>query len=116
METKQIRRSPLDALITEKTLHFINDNNNFIIESMLEDPDYDALPMKNVCAKVTTKLAGDIDEIVGLLGISKRRFLEAAFLEAVQNANRIMDEEGLWEALEERTNPRPVSAIEQEKK
>lgn len=87
-------RGHLDLLVTEKTLSLIND-------SMGEIPDdlADSLPLKNVCAKVTPTLSSEIDEVCNFLGVSKRRFLEAAFLDAVASAREIMRREGLLSAL-----------------
>jgi len=55
--------------------------------------------LKNVCAKVSPQLSDDIDDICGLLSISKRRFLEAAMLEAVSKARYIIQREELDEVL-----------------
>lgn len=95
-------RTPFDALVTEKALHFISTRRNAdVLDLIAEDRIEANFPLKNVCAKVTPQLADEIDEVVGLLGISKRRFLEAAFVEAVQRAHEIMKVEGVWEVIEE---------------
>lgn len=95
-------RSPFDALVTEKALHFISTRRNADLLDLIAEDRLEAnIPLKNVCAKVTPQLADQIDEVVGLLGVSKRRFLEAAFVEAVQRAHEIMKAEGVWEAIEE---------------
>ncbi|MGE8450148.1 MAG: hypothetical protein ACN6OP_05875 [Pseudomonadales bacterium] len=96
-------RSPLDALVTEKALHLISGSGNADLADHLglTDQVETSGQIKNVCAKVATELAEEIDGIVGLLGISKRRFLEAAMIEAVQKAKGILDAEGVWEWLDE---------------
>lgn len=95
-------RSPFDALVTEKTLNFISTRRNAdLLDLVAEDRLETNIPLKNVCAKVAPQLADQIDEVVGLLGISKRRFLEAAFVEAIQRAHEIMKAEGLWDVLDE---------------
>jgi len=94
-------RTPLDALVTEKTLHVMSTRGNGDVADLIIDQVIEELPLKNVCAKVSPQLADQIDEIVGLLGVSKRRFLEAAFIEAITKAREIMDKEGLWDCLEE---------------
>lgn len=96
-------RSPLDALVTEKALYFISTQANAdLLDLVAEDRLDHNVPLKNVCAKVTPQLADQIDEIVAMLGVSKRRFLEAAFIEAVQRAHEIMKAEGVWECLDPR--------------
>jgi hypothetical protein len=88
-------RSSFNALITEKSLRIYNghDTAEFVTHAAEE------LGLKNVCARVHPQLAERIDEIVGLLGISKRRFLEAAFIEAVDQAEQIMEEEGVYDRI-----------------
>jgi hypothetical protein len=95
-----MKRTNLDSLITEKSLALVNGSGSeFLLEIMTEQGTVD-LPIKNVCAKVSIELSDDIDSIVNLLGISKRKFLEAAFIDAVARAKEIIKDEGVWEALE----------------
>lgn len=107
-------RSPLNALLTEKALHAVSIRRNAeLTEHILNDPDFDppSVPIKNVCAKVSIDLSDEIDEIVAQLGIHKRRFLEAAFVEAIAMARRIMDEEGVNASLEDLAGP-VVSSVQ----
>lgn len=93
-------RSPIDALVTEKCLALISVTRNAAFFDLVVDEAVDAnIPLKNVCARVSAELSEEIDKICDLLGISKRRFLEAAFVEAVQKAHSIMDAEGLHQAI-----------------
>lgn len=95
-------RSPFDSLVTEKALVFISScGQPDLVDAMI---DTGAMPIKNVCAKVSAQLAAQIDEVVELLGISKRRFLEAAYVEAVRRAKEIMESEGVYELLEHMTD------------
>ena len=82
-------RSEINALIVEKTLSHLSSGSD------LPENMYSATNFKNVCAKVAPQVADDIDNICGLLSISKRRFVEAALLSALDEAKRIMREEGL---------------------
>lgn len=87
-------RSRFDALVTEKVLALLND-----VQGSSELPDrIESDDLKNVCAKVTVQLSDEIDRVSSFLGISKRRFLEAAFVNAVDSAQEIMRREGLFEA------------------
>lgn len=84
-------RTCLDSLITQKALSLINNS----VSSDLPD-----LPgLKNVCAKVTSQLSEEIDEVCALLGVHKRQFLEAAFIDAVATAREILRREGVFEVL-----------------
>lgn len=90
-------RTPLNALLTEKALAFVSaQRNGELLDAVLADPQQGTvLPLKNVCAKVSPELSADIDAVCDLLNISKRRFLEAAFVEAVIQAQQIIAQEGV---------------------
>ncbi|WP_213105801.1 hypothetical protein [Candidatus Protochlamydia amoebophila] len=94
-------RTPLDSLVTEHALRLVNQSGNADFTDAILDgciPMVSGeLPVKNVCAKVHPWLSDEIDKVVDLLGISKRRFLEAAFIEAVNKANAIIEAEGVHE-------------------
>lgn len=95
-------RSQLDALVTQKSLNLILSGSESL--DLIDDLQSRDIPiLKNVCAKVSVSLSDSIDGICGLLNISKRRFLEVAFIDAVQRAHEIMEREGVWEALQEHT-------------
>lgn len=92
-------RTPLNMLVTERSLAVVSGSGNghftdMVLESA-ESPE-----IKNVCAKLSVKLADEIDNVCAVLDVSKRRFIEAALLEAVSKAKEIMDQEGVWESLE----------------
>jgi hypothetical protein len=96
-------RSPIEALVLEKSLALMAvGRNSDIIDYAIQTDQAENLPIKNVCAKVSTALSDDIDSVCGLLGISKRRFLEAAFVEALALAHDIIEAEGVHDYLAER--------------
>lgn len=92
-------RTPLNALVTEKILSRISQQSNSdLVDQVLTSEDAQG-QIKNVCAKVSIELSDRIDELVGILGCSKRKFLEAAFLEAVDKAEMIIQREGFYEVF-----------------
>lgn len=97
-----MQRTRVDALVTEKALRIANgyDNASFI-DSVIDQADPDGKLFKNVCAKLSVSLSDDIDSVVGLLDISKRRFIEAALIDAVSSAHSIIQIEGVWDRLEQ---------------
>lgn len=101
-------RTALDALVTEKTLAAMSVGRNAEVLDWVLDGGDGNFPVKNVCAKVAPQLSDEIDNICGVLSISKRRFLEAAFIDAVKRAHTIMRDEGLWEVLNEAGQATPV--------
>jgi hypothetical protein len=103
-----VPRTFFDRLITLKTLKLMDVNGGFL-DLIADDQLVHNVPLKNVCAKVTPALADEIDRMAVLLGISKRRFLEAAFIEALRQAEEIMEREGWEDYLEERAKGSPAS-------
>ena len=107
-------RSPLNALLTEKALHAVSIRRNAeLTDHILNNPEWEPpqVAIKNVCAKVSVDLSDEIDEVVALLGIHKRRFLEAAFIEAIAMARQIMEDEGVNASLEDIAGP-VVSSVQ----
>lgn len=95
-----MKRSPIDALITEKTLSFMSTaNSSEVLEYTLENSETPEL--KNLCTKVHPELAKRIDNLCNNLDIRKRQFCEYAFIEAVEKAEKIIQDEGLIEYLSE---------------
>lgn len=92
-------RSQFEMLVLKKTFEqILNSSNSDFLDHLLKtQPEHaeEALPLKNVCAKVSFILADDIDRVCNRLGVPKRQFLEFAFIEAVSRADAIMQEEGI---------------------
>lgn len=95
-------RTNLEKLLVEKSLSFVNDSSkDDVLDALVSSSEDERL--KNLCTKVSVNLSNHIDGICNVLNISKRRFCELAFLEAVATADRIMREEGVHDALDRRT-------------
>lgn len=96
-------RTPLDLLLTERSLRLIRSNGDGDLpESLLEQSLNLPSPIvKNMCAKVSSHLVERLDETCNLLDISKRKFIETAVIEALNRADQIMSEEGVWSAIED---------------
>jgi len=96
-------RSQFEMLVMQKTFDQVlnSSNSDFLDHVLTTQPEEieQALALKNVCAKVPAILAEDIDLVCNLLHVSKRQFLELAFIEAVTRAKNIMRAEGMDEAL-----------------
>jgi uncharacterized protein with beta-barrel porin domain len=95
-------RSSLDALITRASLDFVaTTRNEFIADAIIDSEAMASSPLlKNVCAKVSSQLSGEIDTLCDLLSISKRSFIESALIEALAKAKQIIRDEGVHETLE----------------
>lgn len=89
------KRTHINAMVTERALAMIS-SNDFDFAGELSD----SKEMKNVCAKLPTELSDRIDNLVSFLGVSKRLWLEAAILDALEQSGRILKEEGVHEMLQ----------------
>lgn len=89
------KRTQFEELVLGKAYEVKNALANSDIFDVLEKSGQldNVTQLKNVCAKVTIQLSDELDEVCGLLSISKRRFLEAALIEALKTARSIMNDE-----------------------
>lgn len=102
---KVVRRTPIDALVTEKALRVVAGyDNRDLLEMVLEQNPEGVSELKNVCAKLHVSLSDRLDGICGLLEIHKRSFIESALLEAMDKAEAIIEAEGVYEAMNARSN------------
>jgi hypothetical protein len=96
---KQEVPSQFDQFIQYKSLAFKFIGHKFT-EIALEDTELpEKYPVKNVCAKLSVPLSDRIDETVKLLDMSKRKFIELAIVQALDNANEIMNDVDIFENL-----------------
>lgn len=56
---------------------------------------------KTVCAPISQPLFDDLDAFCGLIGVSKRRFIELAIIESLDRAKTLTAETGLFQFLED---------------
>ena len=93
----------LTELLTYRALHFKLSSvtgSDFLLERAIEDDNTASdLKLKNVCAKLSVQLSDRIDNTVNILAISKRRFIEAAIIAALDEADRVMEEVNIFENL-----------------
>lgn len=77
-------------------------NGSKMAESMLAaDPALaEKIKMRNVCALIPNALFDRLESTCGLLDISKREFIQSAIQEALDLADKVMDETGLDDHLE----------------
>lgn len=77
-------------------------NGGKIAESMLAaDPTLaEKIKLRNVCALIPNDLFERLESTCGLLDISKREFIQSAIEEALDLADKVMEETGLDDHLE----------------
>ena len=76
------------------------------IDHLIEAGSEVVPPVKNVCAKLSVELSDQLDHVSGLLGISKRKFIEMALIQALDHAEHVIEcvgalEDGDAEASDE---------------
>ena len=92
-----MRESILDRLLLEKSLTVVNQSGlSGAAEYAIEHDDGNRL-VKNVCAKVSPVLADRIDNVCGILEISKRSFIELALINAIDEFNSIAEQYDIFE-------------------
>jgi hypothetical protein len=93
--------SAFDSLVLEKKFRQLNGRmfNNPIGDlspESMELIEASGVQTKNLCAKVSPELADQVDDVCATLGLSKRRFLEAAFITAVARAHELMQADDVF--------------------
>lgn len=100
-EENMSKRTQFERLVTQKAMDFVsNAQNEKLADFMIESGQVDR-HMKNLCTKVSIPLSDEIDNLCSILDISKRKFCEAAFIEAIEKAQAIMREEGVFAVFDE---------------
>jgi hypothetical protein len=92
-----MKRTVLGSLVTEKALHIVNGHDGFPGEALQKAEE--AGIMRNVCARVSTELADRVAVLSSMLDIRQRRFIEAALIDACDQADQIIEEEGVEKYL-----------------
>lgn len=87
-------------LIQYKALSQIyGSSGGLLLDQMVQqDPSViEKMKMRNVCALISVPLFDRLEGMCGLLSLSKREFIEEALIEALNQADKIVDEEGVEE-------------------
>ena len=96
----------LTELLMYRALHFKQSSDN-TTDSVLEhfvasnELALGQIQLKNVCAKLSRELADRLDSTCSVLDISKRRFIEAAIIYALDEADRIAKEVNMLEGIDQ---------------
>jgi len=86
--------SDFKQFIVYRALAFKFERENYdLSERILENAEM-AVPLRNVCAKLTAELSDRIDQTVSVLGISKRLFIERALIEAMDQTDAMLEKVG----------------------
>lgn len=72
--------------------------NSELTDAVIES-GAEPIPMRNVCAKLTIELAERIDRTADTLGVTKRQFIERALIAAMDQADEMIREMGVFDDL-----------------
>lgn len=102
-----MKKTYLEQVLVFKSLDFVLGTDGKATDHILSQPGNDDLKnqFKNVCAPLPSSLVERLESTLGLLNISKRQFITAAIIEALDKADVIMKEWGVDEYLEELIPP-----------
>lgn len=91
-----MKKSYFNEVLLAKSLSFKHGSaTQDIPEKFLESsPEF---PMKQVCAKLSQELSDNIDNVCGILDISKRKFIELSLVNAIDEFNSIASEYDIFE-------------------
>lgn len=70
-----------------------------VLDQLLEEAGETA-PVRQMCAKVSHLVYEDLEQVVGLLDMTKREFIEAAVIDALAKAHEVINRSGVIEQLE----------------
>lgn len=98
-----MKKSYLEQILVHKSLDFQLKGSGFLTDHFLSEPGHENIKsqFKNVCAHLPLSLVDRLESTLGLLQISKRQFLTAAIIEALDKADIVMDEWGVGEYIEQ---------------
>lgn len=68
-----------------------------LLEHVIEHAG-DVPELRQMCAKVSSVMYDDLEQVCGLLDMSKREFIEAAVSDALTRAHQVIDRSGVVEA------------------
>jgi macrodomain Ter protein organizer (MatP/YcbG family) len=91
-----MKRTHLDRLITTHVLDRIAENGEVTELALQNAPEG---VTRQLCAKVSPQLAERVEQTCRILNLSKRRFIEAAIITALDEADQILEWEDFYEAM-----------------
>lgn len=80
-----------DEFITYRSLHLKYASSHNL--GFFPDEILDVSQFRNVCAKLHPELIDRLESTIGLLGMTKRDFIELALLDALDRAEKILHED-----------------------
>lgn len=101
-----------DQLVQYKALDRLHTISASFPVERLPDAEIQKLEMKNVCALLPLPVFEQLEAKCGMLGLSKREFIEAVLIESFSKVDQIVDQVGLHQAMWEATYGAPYPGDE----
>lgn len=92
-------RTLLNSLVTQRSLTIVHEGANLtdhVFNTGLADD-----MTKNVCFRITNELSDRFDTTTKILEVSKRQFLECVLIDALNQADQVMRDEGVFNHFRE---------------
>lgn len=93
----------LNEILTYKSLAFKHaaDNQQLVDYIAETQPEVLHQVTKNVCAHLPMPLVDRLENSLGILGMSKREFIQAAIIDALDRFDKIAEDYHIFEAYED---------------
>lgn len=93
----------LNEILTYKSLAFKHaaDNSQLVDYIVETQPEAVQAVTKNVCAHLPIPLVERLENSLAILNMSKREFIQAAIIDALDRFDKIADEYNIFEAYED---------------
>lgn len=89
----------LDEKIQLKVLQLkASANHGMLLEHLIEHGG-DEIPLRQMCAKVSPALHDRLEQMTSMLNMSKREFIEAAVIDALDRADDVLERTGTLRQL-----------------
>lgn len=96
-------KSYFEKKLALQSLRFSVDSSSKLLDMMLDDPQESEKlkgKFKNVCAMISQPLTERLEHTLDILDMSKREFLEGAIIDALDKAELIMQENGVYDSMQ----------------
>jgi hypothetical protein len=90
--------------------HLMHISGAFAEQLIEENPQFKT-QFKNVCAPIPLALNEELENVTGILGLSKRDFLTMAIASAIDEAKVIMDDIDIDEYLADQVDRQPALKV-----
>jgi predicted transcriptional regulator len=97
----------LEELILKNVLKFKHGDDTYILLEKLTEAQLEEIQIKNVCAKLHVDLANRLDEVCGVLDMTRRQFIEAAIIDGISKFDQLSSDYDMFEQAYQKAGRKP---------